>query len=77
MATITVKKPDKPEDDVQKVGQRRPKVERYRLEVDRQTKASFSSFDEAENAGKAIKKAHSIVNVTIYDAESYERKIID
>jgi hypothetical protein len=77
MATITVKKPEKQEgDDVMKVDQRRPKLERFRLQVDRQTKSSFASFDEAEGAGKAIKKAHPVVYVTVYDTVKNEQTTI-
>jgi hypothetical protein len=77
MATITVKKTEKQGgDDVVIVDQRRPKLERFRLQVDRQTKSSFSSFDEAESAGKAIKKAHPVVYVTVYDAMRNEQMII-
>jgi hypothetical protein len=66
------------EDEVQqsRVGQGRPVLHRYRLQVDRQTKSSFEDKDAAEKAGKAIKKAHPVVQVTIYDAEEEERIII-
>jgi hypothetical protein len=40
---------------------------RYRLEVDRQMKKSFMSFEEAQIAGLAIKSKHPIVRVAIYD----------
>ena len=77
MATISVKKPEKQGgDDVMNVDQRRPTLDRYRLQVDRQTKSSFASFDQAESAGKAIKKAYPIVFVTIYDAVKNEQTII-
>jgi hypothetical protein len=59
------------------VDQRRPKLERFRLEVDRQMKASFASFEGAEAAAKTIKKAHPVVQVSIYDAEEHQQKIID
>ena len=63
------------EDQVQqsRVGQGRPVLHRYRLQVDRQTKSSFEDKDAAEKAGKAIKKAHPVVQVTVYDAEGEER----
>ena len=68
-ARITVKKPD-PDDSVEEqIGQRkRPESGRYRLQVDRQTKASFATYDDAEEAGLAIKKDFPIVQVTIYDS---------
>ena len=47
-----------------------------RCEVDRQAKASFSTMDSAEKAGAAIKKAHPVVQVAIYDAENNATKVI-
>lgn len=46
---------------------KRPEPGRYRLEVDRQMKGSFMSFDEAQAAGMAIKSKHPIVRVAVYD----------
>jgi len=46
---------------------KRPETGRYRLEVDRQMKKSFISFEEAQTAGIAIKAKHPIVRVAIYD----------
>jgi hypothetical protein len=62
--------------DQQPASQRRPKEERYRLQVDRQTKASFSTMDSAEKAGAAIKKIYPVVRVTIYDAQNHVTKVI-
>ncbi len=50
-------------------GQGRTTMERYRLQVDRQTKKSYATHDAAEAAGAAIKKAHPVVQVSIYDAK--------
>lgn len=47
---------------------KRPEIGRYRLEVDRQMKGSFTSFEAAQTAGQAIKTKHPIVKVSIYDA---------
>ena len=52
-----------------KSGQGRETLERFRLQVDRQTKASYAVREPAEVAGAAIKKAHPHVQVTIYDAQ--------
>ena len=76
MATINMPKKEKVEAEPMRIDQRRPSLLRYRLQVDRQTKASFGSMDEAEKAGKAIKKAHPIVHVTIYDAEGHQERIL-
>ena len=71
------KKREADDDDPLLVSQRRPKEERYRLQVDRQTKASFSTMDSAEKAGAAIKKVYPVVRVTIYDAESNATKVME
>ena len=74
---IIVKKsePDEPADE--DIGQRkRPETGRFRLQVDRQTKASFATSDDAERAGLAIKKKFPIVQVTVYDsADSVTRAL--
>jgi len=63
--------------DPDRLSQRRPKDERYCLQVDRQTKASFSTMDAAEEAGRAIKKQNPVVRVTIYDDQDYATKVIE
>jgi len=40
-------------------------------------KASFATFEEAEKRGKEIKKAHPLVQVSVYDAEEHETKIVE
>ena len=78
MATITAKRPEKGKaDGILKTDQSRPTAARYRLQVDRQMKASFATFGEAEKRGKEIKKAHPVVQVSVYDAEEHETKIVD
>jgi hypothetical protein len=59
------------------VGQGRPVLHRYRLQVDRQTKSSFEDMAAAEKAAKAIKTAHPVVQVAIYDAQNNKRVLID
>lgn len=54
-------------------GQARHALLRYRLQVDRQTKASFQERSDAEKKGKEIKAAYPKVRVTVYDAETEER----
>src|SRR4051794_5903985 len=74
-ATIKAVPKKQTDDEVQesRVGQGLPTLHRYRLQVDRQTKSSFEDRAAAEQAGKAIKKAHPVVQVTVYDAEDEER----
>ena len=76
-AKIIIKKsyPDNPA--VEHIGQlKRPESGRFRLLVDRQTKASFMTSEDAEKAGLAIKKKFPIVQVTLYDsAEAVTRAL--
>ena len=66
---MTMPKKDAEEAEPMPAGQKRAAMARYRLQVDRQTKNSFATHEAAAAAGAAIKKAHPIVQVTIYDAE--------
>jgi hypothetical protein len=77
-AKIIVKKsaPDEPAEE--DIGQRkRPETGRFRLQVDRQTKASYPTYDDAEVAGLAIKKEFPVVQVTVYDATEAVSRIIE
>ena len=58
------------------VNQQKRLEERYRLQVDRQTKRSFDSIDAAAEAGTVIKRAHPIVQVSIYDAVDCVNQLI-
>lgn len=50
-------------------GQRkRPESGQFRLQVDRQTKASYATREAAEEAGLAIKKTYPILQVVVHDA---------
>jgi hypothetical protein len=49
---------------------------RFRLQVDRQTKATYATLEAAEAAGLAIKKEHPIVHVGVYDHLEHIDKII-
>ncbi len=49
----------------------------FRLQVDRQTKATYLTQEEAEAAGMVIKKGHPIVQVSIYNSEAGINKIIE
>ena len=46
---------------------------RYLLEVDRQTKSSFSTFEAARSAAVQIKTGFPILQVSIYDSVSKSR----
>jgi len=49
----------------------------FRLQVDRQTKASYGTREAAEDAGLAIKRAYPILQVTVHDALEGASKIIE
>jgi hypothetical protein len=56
---------------------KRPEVGQFRLLVDRQTKASFATYEAAEKAAMAIKTGHPIVNVVVYDAKAGENHVME
>ncbi len=56
--------------------QRKKAEERYWLQVDRQTKGSYTSLAAAEAAGEGIKTAHPVVQVSVYDSVDCVNKII-
>ncbi len=56
---------------------KRPEQGQFRLQVDRQTKASFATLEVAEKAGLAIKKGHPNLQVAVYDGVNNVNKIIE
>ncbi len=75
--TITLT-PDSEEPVQDLVTQRkRPDSGRYRLQVDRQTKESYATYEAAEAAGVAIKKDHPILRVAVYDGVDGVTKTIE
>ena len=85
MATTTrqaskiITMPSAPEESVpEPVTQRKPADSgRFRLQVDRQTKASYATYEAAEKAGLAIKKEHPILQVAVHDGVEGMNKIIE
>jgi hypothetical protein len=77
-AKIVVKKSDAEDPPEEPIGQRkRPESGRFRLQVDRQTKAYFATSEDAEKAGLAIKKQFPIVQVSVYDCEEAVSRLIE
>jgi hypothetical protein len=76
--TMTAVKKVVLEEPVQELlGQRkRPEKGQFHLQVDRQTKTSYATYEVAEGAGLVIKKGHPIVQVAVYDAVAGVKKII-
>ena len=56
---------------------RKQDIGQFRLQVDRQTKASFATFDAAEAAGMVIKKGHPVVRVSIYDTAECVNRVLE
>jgi len=63
---------------VDPIGQgKRPEAGQFQLQVDRQTKVSYGTYEAAERAGMAIKQSHPLVQVAIYNAGERSTKIIE
>ena len=86
MATRPIKMPEQmkmPEKDEtesapQQLSQRkRPETGRYLLQVDRQTKGSYLTIEAAQTAGLAIKKAHPVVHVSVYDTVETQNTTVE
>ena len=64
-------------DDVFSQSQRRrPELGRYLLQVDRQTKGSYTTSNAAQSAALAIKTGHPVVQVSVYDAVENTNTIV-
>ena len=67
---------DKEVDDV--FSQRkRPERGRYLLQVDRQTKGSYTTVEAAQAVALVIKKGHPIVQVSVYDSVDNTNTILE
>jgi len=56
---------------------KRRETGQFQLQVDRQTKLFYGTYEAAERAGVAIKKSHPIVQVSIYNAGEGSWKIME
>jgi hypothetical protein len=75
--TITMK-PDLEEPPEERIGQqKKPDIGQFRLQVDRQTKQSYATFEAAEQAGITIKKKHPLLQVAVYDLVASVNKLIE
>ena len=74
MATRQIKMPVKDDFEKEKEAdevfsqRKRPERGRYLLQVDRQTKGSYTTSEAAQSAALGIKTAHPIVQVSVYDS---------
>jgi len=77
MVTMNMPKKEAGDGVTPPVNQARVLLNRFRLQVDRQTKATFNELGDAEKAGREIKKAYPIVQVSIYDSEEGGQTLLD
>ena len=56
---------------------RQPEFGRYLLQVDRQTKGSYTTSNAAQSAALVIKTGHPIVQVSVYDAVDNTNTIVE
>jgi hypothetical protein len=49
----------------------------FRLRIDRQTKESYETIKAAEQAAMAIKKAHPILFVEVFDSQAGDSRVIE
>jgi hypothetical protein len=79
-ARLEIKVGAKPSSELQQQvpsQRRKADTKQFRLQVDRQTKSSYASYEAAEQAGLQIKKSHPIVSVTVYDSVGGVNKSVD
>jgi len=77
-ATKTINMPEVAPFAPEQFDQRKRQVlGQFRLQVDRQTKASYATFEEAEEAAMAIKKGHPKLQVAVYDGVQSVNKLIE
>ena len=76
MATRLSRKNEHGDAPQESPSQRRQADDRFRLQVDGQTKATYTTLEAAEAAGLAIKKSYPIVHVGVYDHLAGINKII-
>jgi hypothetical protein len=81
MATRQMKMPvkDNSEQEVEEVfsQSKRPERGRYLLQVDRQTKGSFTTAETAQAAALSIKKNFPIVTVSVYDSFDNSNTLVE
>jgi hypothetical protein len=83
MAPRQIKMPQKDDSDKEKDNdepfsqRKRPERGRYLLQVDRQTKGSYTTPEAAQSAALVIKKAHPIVQVSVYDSVDNSNTLVE
>jgi hypothetical protein len=75
----TMTKPAETEESTQEQPsqRRRPDAGQFQLQVDRQTKGSYVTYEAAEAAGLVIKTKFPVVRVAVYDSVSGQNTILE
>jgi hypothetical protein len=83
MASRQIKMPVKDDSDKEKEPdevfsqRKRPERGRYLLQVDRQTKGSYTTPEAAQSAAMVIKNAYPIVQVSVYDSVDNSNTLVE
>ena len=81
MATRQIKMPvkDSSEHEVEETlsQSKRPERGRFLLQVDRQTKGSYTTSESAQAAALVIKKNYPIVQVSVYDSVDNSNTLVE
>ena len=81
MATRQMKMPVKEssEQETEEVfsQRKRPERGRFLLQVDRQTKGSYTTSEAAQEAALVIKKKYPIVKVSVYDSVDNSNTVVE
>jgi hypothetical protein len=74
---MPVKKNSEPEVEEAISQTKRPERGRYLLQVDRQTKASYTTSETAQAAALVIKKNYPVVQVSVYDSVDNSNTLVE
>ena len=79
LTMLSATMPSAPEESVAEPVTQRKRVDggRFCLQVDRQMKNSYATYEAAEKVGLGIKKEHPILQVAVYDGVEGVNKIIE
>lgn len=81
MATRQIKMPvkDESETDMEEAfsQRKRPERSRFLLQVDRQTKSSYTTSEAAQAAALVIKNSYPILQVSVYDSVDNTNSLIE
>jgi hypothetical protein len=81
MATRQIKMPVKessePEAEEAFSQRKRPERGRFLLQVDKQTKGSYTTLEAAQAAASVIKKNYPIVQVSVYDSVDNSSTLVE